>query len=275
MKEKEGGKMREKLKELTFIDWIIILILIFGMLAYIYKPSSELTYRGNQMYNAIKAHEKLAEKGFIVEARIKGKMLVDNSDFDETGILLSSTAGRFRFKLKKDSRIILIGGELAYSEDVAAKQIEIKPLDKYLIITFTEAKEGRFSELLSELERMKKKYNAEHLYVTGEIAFDRELKETEKQKLRNLINSMYLSDSVYMPTRESSRGFSLYFVKTELSEIEKLESFADNMEEAMISTSMLRLHFGYEKTSEESIKTLADKMQKELGEEIHIAKAEI
>ena len=265
--------MKEKLKELTLVDWIIILVLILGIAAYVYKPTSELSYKGNQMYNAIKAHEKLVNKGFLVEARIKGKMIVDGSDFDEAGILLSSTAGRFRFKLKKDSRIILVGGELAYSEDVAAKEIEIKPVDKYLIITFAKEKEGRFSELLSEIEEMKKKYNAEHLYLTGELAFNRELKETEKQELRNLINSMYLAESIYMPTRESTSGFSLFFVKTELSELEKLLSF-DALEDAEVATSRLRLHLGYGEVSEENVEKIAESLRSE-GKEAHVAKAEI
>lgn len=265
--------MKEKLKELTVIDWIIILLIILGIVAYIYKPTSEFSYKGNQMYNAIKAHEKLINKGFLVEARIKGKMLVDNSDFNEVGVLLSSTSGRFRFKVKKDSRIILVGGELAYSEDVAAEQIEIKPLDKFLIIMFADEKDGKFSEVLSELEEMKKRYKAEHLYITGELAFDRELKETQKQKLRNLINSMYLSESIYMTTRESSSGFSLYIFKTELSEIQKLLSF-DALENAEVSTSRLRLHFGYNEIQEENLEKIAKSMLEE-GKEAHIARAEI
>lgn len=256
------NSIKEKISKLTLIDWLIIFVILGGLIAYIYKPSSELSYRGNQMFNAIKTHQKLDTNGFLVEAGIKGTLLLDKSDFDETGILLQSTGGRFRFRLK-DGRILTIGGELAYVEDVAANEIEMKPLDNFLITFYAPPQEfNSYSELLNFLNAQKSSLKAEHLYMDSEIAVDKPLSEAEKQVLRNKLIEMYRIRDVYMPTRESSKGVSISFIRADSEELQKLKEILDG---GKVATSSFKLFLGYSSEPNEQLEAL-----KKQGKDAHI-----
>lgn len=260
------NNIREKFSNLTLIDWVIILVIFGGLIAYIYKPSSELSYRGNQMFNAIKTHQKLDTNGFLVEAKIKGVFLIDKSDFNEQGILLQTTGGRFRFRLK-DGRVLTIGGELAYVEDVAAKEIEMMPLDNFLITLYAPPQEfNSYSELLNFLSAQKSSLKAEHIYMDSEVAVDKPLSETEKQVLRNRLIEMYRIRDVYMPTRESSGGVSISFIRAELEELQKLKEMLDGGKAA---TGSFKLLLGYSSEPNEQLEAL-----KKLGRDAHMVSTE-
>jgi len=245
--------VKEKISKLTVVDWLIIAVILGGLIAYTYKPGSELSYQGNQMYNAIKTHQRLDTLGFIVEAKLSGTLLADKSDFNSVGILLQTTGGRFRFRLK-DGRVLTIGGELAYVEEVAAKNIEMMPLDSYLITFISGPKEfNSYSELLNFLSGLKAASNAQHLYIETEIAADKPLTETEKQMLRNKLNEIYVVRDVYMPTRESTGGVSIVLVRAEISELGKLK---DILEGGKIATSTIKLSAGYQSEPKEQAEAI-------------------
>jgi len=256
------NSVKEKISKLTLIDWLIILVILGGLIAYVYKPTSELSYKGNQMFNAIKTHQKLDTNGFLVEARIKGTLLIDKSNFDAQGILLQTTGGRFRFRLN-NGRVLTIGGELAYVEDVAANEIEMKPFDNFLITFYASPQEfSSYSELLNFLSAQKSSLKAEHLYMDSEVAVDKALSETEKQVLRNKLIEMYKIRDVYMPTRESSGGVSISFIRADLEELQKLKEI---LEGGKVATGSFKLLLGYSSYPNEQLEAL-----KKQGKDAHM-----
>src|SRR3990172_3303705 len=137
---------------INVVDLLALLIVAFALLSYVYKPTEEGGYGGNQMYTAIQDHQRLDSRGFLVEGEVNGTFLWDNSPFNEKGLILPSTSGRLRLK-KTNGDIVVFGGERAYVEDVAASYIRLMPLDNYLLVFNIEPLSfGSYPELVAHLE---------------------------------------------------------------------------------------------------------------------------
>jgi hypothetical protein len=223
------------------IDLLVIIILLFAVGSYIYKPRTS-TYGGNQMYSAIQDHQRLDSRGFIVEGTVEGTFLWDGSQFSEKGILLPSTSGRLRLR-KPDGETVVIGGERAYIEDVAASSIQINPVDDYLAVFYIEPLSfEQYSDLASYLESLKSDLKADHLYLDLEVAVDSEMTPSEREMVVNQLNSLYLMRDRYL-SRAESTGFVINIVKGEVSEIGMLK-----IDEGRVSTNRIRAYAGYHET---------------------------
>jgi len=231
-------RKRGRIFGVNVVDLLIALIVLFAIFSYISRPD-EAVYRGNQLYIAIQDLQRLDSRGFLVEAEVTGTYLWDNTPFHETGILLPSTAGRLRLR-KRDGTIVVIGGERAYIEDVAASIIKMEPLDSYLVAFELEPRsfEG-YSSLISYLESLKEEMGADHLYLDIEIAVDSPMTPAERQEIVNELNAMYLVKAFYLP-RADPQGFVINVVKAELSELADL-----NIPEGAVRTSRIRAYAGY------------------------------
>jgi hypothetical protein len=223
----------------NLIDLLVVLIVIFALVSYISKPDTS-EYKGNQMYVAIQDFQRLDSRGFLVEASVTGTYLWDDTPFQEKGILLPSTSGRLRLRTA-DGTIIVVGGERAYLEDVAASLISMDPMDNYLVVFNLDSKTFEsYSELITYLESIKTDVEADRLYLDIEIAVDSPMTPAERQLIVNELNSLYLVKSDYL-SRTETTGFVMNFIKGELSEIATI-----SVPQGRVSTNRIRLYAGYE-----------------------------
>jgi hypothetical protein len=230
---------RGRILGINLVDLLVVLILLFGLLSYISKPSDEQTYRGNQMYSAIQDHQRLDSRGFLVEGEVNGTFLWDNTPFNEVGILLPSTSGRLRLR-KADGEIVVIGGGRAYVEDVAASSIKITPVDKFLVVFYLEPLSFEsYSELVTHFQTIKMKMGADHLFLDVEIAVDSLATPSEREPIVNRLNAMYLARDKYL-SRTDAQGFVINIIKGEVDEFEGLP-----LSDEKVTTNRIRAYAGY------------------------------
>jgi hypothetical protein len=223
---------------INIIDLLVVLILLFAVVSYISKPE-ESVCRGNQMYSCIQDFQRLDSRGFLVEANITGTYLWDETPFQESGILLPSTLGRLRLR-KSNGDIVVIGGERAYLEDVAASLIEMRHIDNYLVVFDLGSKSFEsYDKLLDYLDSVKNEIGADHLYLDVEIAVDAPMTPAQRQEIVNVLSSMYLVRSTHF-SRTEAEGFVMNMVKGELSELGRIE-----IPEGMVRTNRIRVYAGY------------------------------
>ncbi len=231
-------RKKGKLFGVNLIDLLVVVFVIFALFSYISKPD-EATYRGNQMYNAIQDFQRLDSRGFLVEANVTGTYLWDNARFHESGILLPSTSGRLRLR-KKNGDILVIGGERAYLEDVAASLIEMRQLDNHLVVFDIESRSfDDYDGFISYLESIKREMAADHLYLDVEIAVDASMSPAGRQEIVNELTSMYLVRSTYF-SRTESQGFVMNMFKAELGELGGL-----TIPDGKVTTNRMRAYAGY------------------------------
>jgi hypothetical protein len=232
-------RKRGRITGINIVDLLVILIVLFAILSYISKPD-ESVYKGNQMYSAIQDFQRLDSRGFLVGANVTGTYLWDKTPFQESGILLPSTLGRLRLR-KLNGDIVVIGGERAYLEDVAASLIEMRQIDNYVVVFDLDSKSFEsYSELLAYLESVKKEKGADHLYLDVEIAVDAPMTPAQRQRIVNELSSMYLVRSTYF-SRTEAEGFVMNMGKGELSELARLK-----IPDGMVRTNRIRAYAGYE-----------------------------
>jgi len=83
-----------KILGVNVIDLAVLLLLLYFAFSFGTKVMSPgLTYSGEQMYSAITTHQKLDTKGFLIEAEVSGRLVRDDSEFKQRGVLVSSKGG--------------------------------------------------------------------------------------------------------------------------------------------------------------------------------------
>ncbi len=210
-----------KILGINFIDLMVLLaagFLLFSFASQIL--GKDLSFGGEEMYNAIQSYQRLDSKGFLIEADIKGKWIADESKFHEKGLLLATRGGSFVFKLK-DGRRTTIGGSMGYIEDIAASSIDFLPLDNHVILLFIEPQGyTSYEEFLDSLDSMKEKLNADHLLLTADISLTRPGKGTKE--IHNELEELYLVKST--PMIQGGVEETIFRVNlAELSELKKLD----------------------------------------------------
>ncbi|MFQ5887440.1 MAG: hypothetical protein ACE5HY_01955 [Candidatus Hydrothermarchaeales archaeon] len=230
-----------KLLGVNIIDLAVILLVLVLLFSFASEAvSKDLVYSGEQMHNAVVEYQKLDNRGFVIESNIEGKWVVDGAQFEETGLLTSTTGGTFVFR-RKNGEIRTIGGSMAHREDIAASKIILKPLDNYLVVfdldpmSFT-----NFDEFLTYLEGLKSEIGSDHLYINVRLAYGGGLSFTEAQNLRNQLEGMYLlKDFAIMDATE--RGLLLNFRRISLEELKQLQ-----IESGVVTTNRMRIFAGYD-----------------------------
>ncbi len=226
---------------INIIDLAVILLVLVLLFSFVSEAvSQELVYSGEQMHNAVVEYQKLDNRGFVIETDIKGKWVVDEAPFIETGLLTATTRGTFIFRVK-NGEIRTIGGSMAHREDIAASQIILRPLDNYLVVFNLEPKSfSNYDEFIVYLYGLQSEIGSDNLYINVRLAYDEGLSFTEVQTLRNQLESIYLlKDFAIMEATE--RGLLLNFRRISLEELKKIQIGSGS-----VTTNRMRIFAGYD-----------------------------
>jgi len=227
-----------KVLGINFIDLMILLVVGFIMFNFTSQMlSKDLTFGGEETYNAIQAFRKLDSKGFLLEADVNGNWIADESEFNTRGLLLSVSGGAFAMKLD-DGKVVRLGGSMAYLEDIAISEMTIKPLDNYVILLHFDPMEfSSYQEFLGFIESKKAEHGADHLLLTTDISFKNLEKGTKE--IHNEFEKLYRVKST--PLLGSGVDESLFRVNlAELSELKQL-----NIESEGVTLGKATFIFGF------------------------------
>jgi hypothetical protein len=209
-----------KLLGVNFIDIFVFVVVAFLLFSFgstiLFK---DLTFSGDEMYSAIKEFEKLNEKGFLIEAEVKGRWIgTEKMEFKGRGLIVRPTRGAFELKLD-DGRILKLGGSMSYLEDIALDKITFLPLYKHVVkLNNPPALEfSSYDDMLAYLRGLKEENNADHLVVTADFSFINS--EQTPQELFNEFRGAYLIRAVGKGI-STERAATLRLELADLSELE-------------------------------------------------------
>jgi hypothetical protein len=235
-----------KIAGINFIDLAVLGIALFLAFSFASKVlSQELTFSGDQMYSAITMHQKLDTKGFLIEGDIKGEWISDGSEFHAKGLIVGSKGGALRFKTE-EGPLLLVGGSMAYVEDVAASKIVFMPLDRYVVTFYLDPMTfSDYDSFLKYFNGMKEEIGAEHLYLDTELAFNVELSQSDIQDMINSFEAMYLLRD-YFIMQAGEEGAIVSLSRVEISELSGLKLVPEK-----ITTGAIDVYAGYQKRPSE------------------------
>jgi hypothetical protein len=229
-----------KLLGINFIDMFVLLVVAFLLFSFGSTVLlKDLTFSGDEMYSAIKQFEKLDEKGFLVEADVKGNWIgTEKEEFVTKGLIIRPTRGAFELKLN-DGRILKLGGSMSYLEDIALKKIVFLPLDRHVakLNTPPTLEFSSYSAMLSYLKELKEKNGADHLIITADFSFINSAQTP--QELFNRFRGAYLIKAVSKGI-STEKAVTLRLELAELSELEKAAVNCDN-----VALGEVEVYLGY------------------------------
>jgi len=239
----------------NLVDLIVVIIVAFLLFSFGSKVLvKDMTYSGNEMYNAIQAYQRLDMKGFLVETDIDGKWIADEKEFSGKGIITETRGGAFAVKTP-DGKNLLVGGSMGYLEDIATSKLHFRPLDNYVTALYLEPRSfSNYKEMFDHFKDIKQEYQTDHLLISMDhITF---LNSSDSaQKIFNDFDSLYMLKYVgIVQTSDREATFKIELV--ELSELEKIDIASEGIE-----TGKIEVHPGY--ASEPN-----------LGEGFHVASIE-
>jgi hypothetical protein len=172
---------------------IVVVFLAFSLITKLLSPA--LVYSGEEMYSAIQDYRKLDTKGFLIEAEVRGKWIVDEKEYRGRGLIADTKSGSFALRTP-DGGYIWIGGSMAYLEDVAAEEIVFLPSDNYVLALTLEPREfSSYEELLAFLEGKKKEFKADNLRLGGATVLPADIAfiapKTGAQEILNQFDMLY------------------------------------------------------------------------------------
>ncbi|MFQ5815442.1 MAG: TrmB family transcriptional regulator sugar-binding domain-containing protein [Candidatus Hydrothermarchaeaceae archaeon] len=183
-----------KVLGVNFVDLMVLIIVGFIVFSFAGQIlSKDLTFGGEEMYNAIQTFQKLDSKGFLLEADVSGNWVADDSEFHSKGLLLSTSGGAFVMKLE-EGKMIRLGGSMAYLEDIAVSKVTLLPLDNHVVLLHSDPRDfSSFQEFLGYLESRKAELGADHLLLTADLSFMKPDRGTKE--IHNELEKLYLVKS--------------------------------------------------------------------------------
>lgn len=249
---------------INIIDFVIILVVVFLVFSFGAKILiKNFEFGGDEMYNAIQAYQKLDQKGFLVEADIKGKWIPDESEFDSRGLIVETRSGAFALKTQEGLRTIWIGGSMGYLEDVAASKLVFRPLDNYVVPIYTGPMTfNGTTQFIDYLKGKKEEFGSDHLLIGGSSSMPADISFVNSTKsAQDIINEFgdlyYVKYYGIVQTSRNEVIIRLRLIK--LSELEKLDIDAQKV---IVSRTVLYAGYrqrpgereGYHVTSVEDLK---------------------
>jgi hypothetical protein len=239
----------------NFIDLVVVIVVVFLLFNFGSKVLvKDLTYSGDEMYNAIQTYQRLDLKGFLVETDIEGKWIADEMEWSGKGIITEKRSGALAIKTP-EGKTIWIGGSMAYYEDIATSKLRFHPIDGYVTTVYIEPRTfSNYDEMLEYFKGVKTEYGADHLLVSMDhITF---INPTDTaQKIFNDFDNLYMLK--YVGIVQTSSDEAIFMIKlAELSELEKVDIKSEG-----IQTGKIEAHLGYESMPN-------------LGEGFHVASIE-
>lgn len=201
------------------VDLAVVVIVLFLIFSFGMKILAEdLRFSGDEMYNAVQAYQKLDSKGFLIEADVAGKLIVDDSNIQATGIIIETRSGTFALK-GADGSEMWIGGSMAYLEDIAASTLTFRPLNSYVTPVYLEPMEfPAYSDFLSYSESVKAEFKADNLLLSTDVSFLNS--SMSAQEILNRFNELYRVK--YAGIAQAGGEVIIRLKLAELSELEKL-----------------------------------------------------
>lgn len=237
-----------KVLGVNVIDFFVIVIAAFLLFSFATKLLGEdFVYSGDEMYNAIQGYQKLDAKGFLVEAEIEGKWIVDEQEFKAKGVIVETRSGSFA--LKGEGGVVWIGGSMAYLEDIAATRIVFSLDDAYVMAVPIESMEFQSYEgFLAFLEERKKELGAGSLRVGGSSALPADIAFVNPAKgAQEIVNQF---DKLYRIKYYSilQIGEKETIIRLRLAELEELKRVNVGSSKVVVSKSYL--YAGYKEKPE-------------------------
>jgi hypothetical protein len=239
----------------NFIDLLIGIVVVFLLFNFGSEYfEEELTYSGDEMYNAIQDYTSLDLKGFLVEAEIEGEWITDETKFNGRGIITETRSGSFVVKTP-DGKNLRIGGSMGYFEDIATSKLRFRPVDNYVTTLYIEPRTfSNYGEMIDYFKGIKTEYQADHVLISMKhVTFLNPADSS--QKIFNEFDNLYLLKYIGIDqTSESEATFMIDLA--ELSELEKIDIASEG-----VVTGKIEAHLGYA-------------AEPNLGEELHVASIE-
>lgn len=224
---------------INFIDLVVLIVVVFLLFNFGSKVLvKDLTYSGDEMYNAIQSYQRLDLKGFLVETDIEGKWIADEVEWSGHGIITETRSGALALKTP-DGKTLWVGGSMGYFEDIAASKLRFRPIDNYVTTAYIEPRSfSNYGEMLDYFRSVKQEYQTDHLLISMDhVTF---LNPTDSaQKIFNDFDNLYLLKYVgIVQTSDSEVTFRIKLV--ELSELEKIDIASEG-----VVTGKTEAHLGY------------------------------
>jgi hypothetical protein len=229
-----------KLFGVNVVDFFVLLLVVFLLFSFaskLLKP--DFVYSGEEMYSAIQDYKKLDSKGFLVEAEIEGKWIVDEQEFRGRGVIAETRSGSFALRWKNGG-VIWIGGSMAYLEDIAASRITFIPSDAYVAAFPIEAREfGSYADFIAYLEEKKAKLGADSLRVGGSSALPADIAfinpSSSAQEILNQFGKLYkIKYHGILQTREEET-----IIRVRLADLEELRKISIASSKVVVSEAYL------------------------------------
>lgn len=223
---------------INVVDFIVLAIVLFLLFSLGAKVlAKDLTFSGEEMYNAIQTYQRLDSKGFLIEAEVKGKWIADQRDAYAKGIIIETRSGAFALKTP-EGREIWVGGSMGYLEDIATSKLFFKPVDNYVVTLYFEPRTfPSYKAFLEHFRGTASKFGADHLLISTDIAFINTSQST--QELFNSFSKLYFIK--YSGIVQTSGSEVIFRIKlAELSELEKLQ-----IDDASVAIGKTAVYAGY------------------------------
>jgi hypothetical protein len=236
-----------------FLDGVIILLVLLSLFSYFsqyggYEQKETLEYSGSQIFKAIKDFENYTSKGFLYDVEIHGRLNMDDSSFEKTGLVVETGKGHFTFK-EYTGQIYTVGGVMSYKEDLAAEKIlmhiETKSTVFYRAVPVDVENFGELHAHITDVSSFMAFKGIHDIAITGEFVVDSPLDgaeleeiiycnsafiEEEKLTIDQLsIRELELLDELLQPERIYTGDFWV-IIRTD-NEIEELEKYAIKRED--------------------------------------------
>ena len=254
--------MVRKKNLLNVLIVIIALILVLAISLHLFAMEEKtLNFSGANIYRAVYVYDAMEHQGFLVNLDVTGYWTDTNELFEDSALILDATKGNFL--VLYEDREIAIGGPTSTTEDIAAEQLILKPLNKELIkLGLEPISYSNLATLNSKLERLSLSLlTKEEIYdvgIRGDVMIDTDttLKPTIIQKIENLLK----------PRNEITlynNGIQLSLENANLDDLKAINELLSNekVSSTDVATSRLEVLVRTKSTIGESTDTLLNKAE--------------
>jgi hypothetical protein len=249
-----------KVLGVNFVDLIAIALVLFLAFSFARTVLGEpLSFSGEEVYKAVKTYNKLESKGFLIEVEVQGSAIGDPTGKERKfqGLVIAARGGTLYIKNEYGDEFS-VGGSMSYLEDVAAKQIKLKPLYSSSLSFYSNVTRfDSFREFISQLEQLKFNAGASRVMLTGEISISQpEMKYLDVKKS--------VEDCFFCLNAKAYKiGDDLYMLSlkaVDLGELGKLD-----LKSGEVVAKNLRIYLGYNGELEAEKVMQAELTSKKLG----------
>ncbi len=254
------------MRKIGYLEILIIVTILITSGALIYKfvnssskNDNSYEFDGDQMYKCTWVAENIMKKNFPLYAYIEGKWTSSNKDFNDIVLITNARGGTLTAQYNNDK--ITIGGEMAYTEDIAAKKIILKPLGNSIIeYTINPIAGSSFKDIKNKIENTEPNYSNENIKILqkdilGTIAIDsKTFSPSEQQSIKNKLS---------FELDNKNNGLFTYFVPNGMfisgkMNINTLDKLSTVVQPYNISTSQLKIYIIVNETANNLPKSITE-----------------